>query len=463
MGKRIIVNCEVPKCEIADINDSSLADGKGNNIIIVLDNSDGEVLQTYYNAVTNILLSKNKLYIILVGNDVKIGRAICSLVANYRNYNIYKVENKAVLTEEYIDTIINRTPTVDEVQTFIGGDISGYADINMIFLGIDDLVSRGDLEGLKSFIERHIHSIEGITSVLDYMKKSTDLLNSGELLGRMEEIKTKLIEAEAVASENSKKLLEAEQEKKVYEENAERAKREMESALSKRKELEEQLESGTPVIQSYPETNTTLIKCKAQTVLYFKEVSYVPYANSLIIMLREILKLMNKRVKLVIYDSRVGLPGVYRPLSVIGGSEFVGNKNNFIANVDTFVVVEPNPTIITSILEYSNPAFDVVIVYDRMRQPTNIVVGNNVIRYYVINSNKDFNAAVNQFRTIDKSSVITRVDSTIGNEALNIPTISDFNATGTTDSARISKYQKLQSARNNKLLIKTILEKARIK
>lgn len=461
MAGKFIINHEVKGYKTVNITDTVLTDSDDNTIIIVLDESTSDKLADYYERVTDILLSKNKLYIIVVGKESKIRKSICTLVANYRNYNLYKVDSKNTITSEYINTIIDRLPTIDEVQSFMGGDISGYSDINVIMLGIDDLVSRGDLEGLKRFVEEHLTSIENLTSVVDYMKKIVDTANSKELFNRIDELKNKVRETDSRLDTTE------EENKKIKDENlrliesSETTKRELARAMSKTKELEQQMSSNTPVIHSYSELNTTLIKCKTANVIYFKEISYVPYTNSLMVMLMEIFKLMKKKAKLIIYDSRVGL-STYKPLSVIGGSEFVANKANFVSHVDTFAVVEPNPTILTSILESTNPAFDVVIVYDRMRQATNIVSGNNVVKFYIINSNKDFREVQNQLRITDKSSVITRVGSSIGAETLNIPRIEDYNAVGTTESAKISKYKKLQASGNNKLIIQTILDKARV-
>lgn len=459
---RYIINHSLDGYETVNILDTKLTDTDDNTIILVLDETTSDKLQDYYERVIDILLSKNRLYVIVVGKESKIRKAICTLVTNYRNYNLYKVDSKTTITKDYIDTIIERLPTIDEVQSFMGGDISGYSDINVILLGIDDLVSRGDLEGLKRFIEEHLISIEGLTSAVDYMKKIVDTTNSKELLSRIEELKTKLREADRKLDNTEEENRKIKDENLKLSESSDITKKELARIMSKNKELEQQMSSNAPVIQSYSEINTTLIKCKTANVIYFKEISYVPYTNSLIIMLMEVLKLMKKKAKLIIYDSKVGLSTIYKPLSVIGGSEFVTNKANFIAHAEAFVVVEPNPTILTSILENTNPAFDVVIVYDRMRQSTDIVSGNNVVKFYVINSNKDFREVQNQLRITEKSSIITRVGSSIGSDTLNIPAIDDYNAVGTTNSAKISKYKKLQASGNNKLIIQTILDKARV-
>ena len=61
----------------------------------------------------------------------------------------------------------------------------------------------------------------------------------------------------------------------------------------------------------------------------------------------------------------------------------------------------------------------------------------------------------------NKASIITRVNSSIGEETLNIPTIEGFN--GLTVSAKLSRYNGLKtSGRHSVELINTIFKKAKI-
>jgi hypothetical protein len=97
-----------------------------------------------------------------------------------------------------------------------------------------------------------------------------------------------------------------------------------------------------------------------------------------------------------------------------------------------------------------------------MRQLTNLVSGNNVIKYYIINSNKDFREVQAMLKITDKSSIITRVDSSIGADTLNIPRIDGFNQQGSTDSKKFSMYNRLQAEGNNRLVLGSIFERAHI-
>ncbi len=459
MGKYII-NHSIEGYEKSEIGNTVLV-GKDNIVILVLDESTSDRLIDYYDSLIKIMVSGAKVFIIIVGKESKIRKSICILAANYRNYNIYKVDSKNTITKEYINTIIDREPTIDEVQSFVGGDISGYSDISTILLGIDDLISHGDMEGLKGFIEGHINSIENLTSVIDYMKKIVDNNSSNELMDRINELQQSLKDLtekfEQTEAENNK----IKDENLKLQGDSETAKKTLSKVMSEKQSLEKQLSSSGPVIQTYSEIKTNLIKCKTSSIIYFKEISYVRYVNSFVMNLLGIIKLNKNNVKMIIYDTNVGI-NTYGSLNIVSGNDFLAGKRTFLTKVEVLVAVEPNQAILTTILESINPEFDVVIVYDRMKKVENIVEGNNVVKYYVINSNKDFEEASKKLKITDKSMVITRPECTIGPEALNIPEIENYTMPKTTDAARLSKYKRLQSAGSNKLLFDTILEKARI-
>ena len=171
MEKKYIINHEIPEYTKVDITSSEINGAANETVVLILEESTSDHLHDYYEQVTKILTSGNKLYIIIVGKESKIRKAICTLACNYRNYNMYKVDSKDTVDLEYVETIIDREPTIDEVQSFIGGDIAAYGDINTIIIGIEDCVANGDLEGVKNVVEQHINSIEGLASVVDYMKK----------------------------------------------------------------------------------------------------------------------------------------------------------------------------------------------------------------------------------------------------------------------------------------------------
>ena len=197
------------------------------------------------------------------------------------------------------------------------------------------------------------------------------------------------------------------------------------------------------------------MKCKAKSIIYFKEITYVRYINSFVTKLFEVIsKIYKLRVKLVIYDNRNGFVQIYKPLTVVGSAEYVASRDLIVNKTDKIVVVEANPAIIEDIIRAD---YDVVIVYDRMRQPNDVVVGNNVYKYWIINSATEYNT-LSQTYKIDKHHVIARPG--IFPESIPLLEISGYSEM--TESARISSYIRLEHPVMKKSLLELIFERTNV-
>ena len=71
------------------------------------------------------------------------------------------------------------------------------------------------------------------------------------------------------------------------------------------------------------------------------------------------------------------------------------------------------------------PKFDVIIIYDRMRQQKDLITGNNVTKLYVINSNRDFEESQKMLGIKATDTIISGPESSIPN-ALDIKTIPGY-------------------------------------
>ena len=457
---RYIVNGKISGMESKQVTDKELVETKDSLVVVILDSGTSDKLYEYYSSIKNIILSGNKLVLINVARESNISKTISTLLSSYRCYNIYEVSNISLITEEYINDIEFREPTYEEVQTFIGGDVTAYSDISNILIGVESLVREGNLTGLQVFLEQHLNSISSLTEVFDYMKIVVDATNSGDLQGKIERLRDSLENALTELEDTKVLNKETNIEKSKLKEDLTASQKELTKALADVTELRRKDGESSPVLKTYTELNTSLIKCKVKLVIYFKEVTQVPYINSLIIALMEAMKLRKLRAKLVIYDSRNGIPGIYKPLNVIGSSEYMNKRTAFTGKIEKFVVVEPNQIILDDILTYTAEPYDVVIVYDRMRQANDIVVGNNVHKFFVVNSSADYNETRGILKINDRSTIITRPGSSIGNDVLDIPEIEDY--AKSTDTAKTSKYLRAVTVNSNKILIQAILDKVRI-
>ena len=457
-----IINHSVDGFETTDINDNRLRDSDS-TVILVLDESTSNDLVKYYNAVIDIILSGAKLYCIAIGKESNIRKPIMMAMTNYRNYNIYRINDISIADSDYINTILNREPDIEEVMQFVGGDISAYSELSVLIFGISNLVDAGDMNGLKTFIEQHVDSIGSSIEVIEYLKSIADKANSGSMQSMINNLKTKVEQYTRDINSLNSDIDQYRSDNEKLNDRITSLNKDLQKANRKAEDLAEQLEgssSGQSIV-TYSPLNVTLIKCKTQHIIYFKEISYVKYTNSLVLHLFKILKsVYNNKIKLMIYDNKVGIPGLYKGISILSSQEYLSNKDKIISDTGTFVVAEPNPVFLESILTNISPVFEVIIVYDRMRQAKDLVMGPNVTKIFVCNSESNLNNA-REVLKMPSDSMIISSDPNIKN-AFNISTIPDFNKA--TDSAKIAKYSKMLTREGSKdRLIFKICESAKIK
>lgn len=460
---KYIVNHDIEGMVRKNISDAELKEGTENLVVVVLDSSTEESLKEYYNNITDILLSKNKLVIIIIQDESDIGVHIANLACLYKCYNIYEVSNRGIIDKDYMERVESRTPNYSEVQAFLGGGITAYSEIGDILLEVRDLLSEGDVEGLKRLLDKHEGSVNDLNVAVDYIRNTVKDINSDSLRDEIIKINEALDESITKLNDIKKVSGELQDENAKLEEDLEKTRGKLEEA-TKQVESMRNMSFGNGsrdghIIKTYAEFNTSLIKCRVKSVVYFKEITTIPYINSLILSLMESIKLRKLRVKLLIYDN-TSFPAVYKPLNVISSSEYLSKRSNYISMIDKLVVAEPNPVILEDILTFNNKPYDVLIIYDRMKQTNDLITGNNIYKYYIINSTKDFNNIQGLLNITDKSNIITRSDSGIGGGALDIPKIEDYS--NSTETAKISKYIKAVSIGNKQPIIQNILDRARI-
>ena len=113
----------------------------------------------------------------------------------------------------------------------------------------------------------------------------------------------------------------------------------------------------------------------------------------------------------------------------------------------------------------NNNNCDVLIVYDRMKQKNDILKGNNVAKYFVINSYRDYISMNKVLDIVDKTMVITREGSKIGNEAIRIPTIQGYEGNHNNadlSSSSMMQYFRIVSTPDKKQVLNRICESAKI-
>lgn len=455
------------------INDIDKTNESNNIFVVIIDKTCDENTAQYYNFINNALKNINRVIVISVQDQNKTFRPIASMMICFKAYDIYEITDKDNLSAQYLLKLEDREPDFSEVQTYIGGDLTSYSDMNMILFGIESLIEEGNTDALKKFIEEHMISIENLTTSLNNMKKICDMFNSNELINQINTLKEQEEKLNKTIEDKDENLSSIKYDRDKYKVESETLKRENNKLKEKTQNLQEQAKSGGNTIKTYKTVNTQLLRgTKTKIILYFKEISYVRYMNTLTNVLLEFIKRHGLKTKLMIYDTNSEMSRVYEPLRVIRGNEYVADKSLIIHKVESFVVAEPSQMIIEDMLT-SDMQFDVLIIYDRMHTLTDIVEGNLVTKFYVMNSRKDYEALKDVLKITDTSFIITNSQNslniskdwkTVGpRDFLDIPTIDDFKKRAiNSDSFVFSKYVKQASANSKKAIIQTIIEKSKI-
>lgn len=443
---KYIVNESVMGCERVEITDEKLINDKDQLVYVVLNEStaDASCLKTYYNSIKAMLKNNVKVFIVMVAETSKIRGSICNLMQLFGNYNVYQVPDENFISSAYLDTLPERTVTYDEMAQYLQNDIVAYDDMDTVLQGVQECINRNDAEGLKTLIEGHLPTIEAAPTVFSQMKNSIDQANSGVLQDKIANIKAQLEEANEL---NEKKQTEIRQRESTIDDlnsSLKDAKRQLTQTKADMEELKLQVQNAGPAIRSYQTVKTQLLKCKTEHIIYIKEISRIPYINSFVLMLQEMIKQFRYTSKLLIYDNTSQAQVTYGNMQQVDSAAFESNKAVLLNKTPKFVVTEPAPQILKDILQSINPQFDVLIIYDRMKQATDLVEGNNVYKFWVVNSFNDYNTTKNLFKIDRTDTIITRPASRIAPDVIDIPRIKAYEAE-TQDNGKFAKYKGVQT------------------
>lgn len=425
---------------------------KDSLVVLMLSEESNGRLYDYYTFVKGLIVNNNRIILLMDDKKSKIRKQICMLLASYRLYDMYKVEDVNNVTESYIESLLDRKPSEDEVSTFIGSNITAYSNINELLLKMNDIIDKSDIDALQELIEQNRDKIEQFTDIIDYMKSVVDKVNNGDSKKEIESLQDKIESLSRELDSCKDSIAAYERDNSIISSERDMLQKEAFNAKKKMAEMEEQINNREPVIKSYSEIQTALIGCKTKVIIYFKEVSHISYISSFITQYMESLEQINKlRVKLLVYDNKTSFLSTYK-IPVIGSHEYMDSRETIINKSTKLIVVEANQAIIEDTLKAD---WDVVIIYDRLRQDKDIVAGNNVHKYWVMNSLSEYIALKDNFN-IDKSKVITRPG--VMEEAITIREIDKYKSM--TKSGKLSKYLTMYNAGSDKSKVFDIINKS---
>ena len=159
-----VINTDIEQFERVDIKNSS--DISDSIVVIVLNSSTNNKLFDYYSAVKDLIINRNRVLLLIDGNTTNIDKQISMLMISYAKYDIYRIEDMSSLDFEYVAKLIDREPTREEIEQFIGCDISMYDKINSLLAEMCSLF--GNIDELGDFIASNSELLENTVSVLDY-------------------------------------------------------------------------------------------------------------------------------------------------------------------------------------------------------------------------------------------------------------------------------------------------------
>lgn len=428
---------------------------KDSLVVAIIDKELDDRFVSLYEMIHSLLCNGNRVVLVGITDDNKSFTPIASLLVQYRAYDIYTVTMKSVVSDEWVTKVTSRKADLNEVQNYLGGDLVSYSDLTSLLIGIENIIEEGNLESLKDFVEKYMPTLETLSNTLNHMKKVCDSTNTEELQALIAEYKSKLESVLSDADRKVKMIEELREDNQKFQSDVAEL-RETCSDLKSKLEEAEMAESSGGVVKTYNTLQVGSINCKVKNIIYFKEISYVPYVNSLVLQLFNVIKTKRKcRIKLLIYDTQTEFYQAYNPLRVVDGREYIANKSDLLKKVEQFVVSEPNPTILTDILTSD---FEVVIIYDRMRGVKDLIAGNLITKFFILNSNTEYINYKAKLNIIDTSNIITRPGA-LKDKTLDIPFIDGYS--GATPGAKITKYAKLATSHKEPLIL-TICKKARI-
>lgn len=447
------VNIDIDNLEKVDINVNELSELKNDSVLIWLSTESNSRLYEYHIAIKNLLVHGNRIILLLDEEKSIIRKQICMLLATYQNYDIYSIKDKSIINFEYVMTLLEREPTAEEVETFIGHDIAMYDKVNELLTSVTDLIHKEKYDELTELFISNINLMDTTIDTVEYLKNLAVNTPAGfqkTISSLKDELKAKETEVESKSTLLKSKeyaLSQQQQELEDCRRDINKYKQELDKVSSN---------SNNPVILSYSTVNLNVTKSKTGTIIYFKEIGKLRYINTFVLSLMTLLEKMYKlNVKLLIYDSNINF-NIYKPLSYVDSRMYNEKKDIFLDfnKNKKIVIIEPASNILTDMIKYG---YDVVIIYDRLRGMDDLITGAQVNKYYVVSGKHEYE----MLKNIDKN---IPDDEIIGHPRINpnILAIGDLppEDIAAAESKRVQSYFQLKNTGNNRVpLIQSIISK----
>lgn len=318
------------------------------------------------------------------GKSEELRLVFMGMISN-NDFSIIEIDDLNDIDDEYAESVLDYEVDIEELKIILGNELGSFAEqlmsdaSNPVNSLVKSLIAttikaacstNQETETTNAALEEKVRSMEA--SLTDLRFKATDAA------GKAENYK-KCVDEQAIVIKKQNGELD---------ELKDRLKLTTEKLNSFSSSFGGQL-GGV----SYIEMNVDKLKARltsqharidVEHIIYFKELTPCSYINSFITNLVQYIKINKKKsIICLIYDDAEFNKHKYGKLKRLNGSSFVANQS--LKNESLVVVTDAAP----QILEEALVTNTIVIVYDRMGAAPDIVVGHNVHKFAVVNSQKE--------------------------------------------------------------------------
>lgn len=454
----LLVNSAVTGIDSVGLNvlgDINIA--KQQDIIFVCNKNASEFPSTVYVFLRDCLRQGKRLFLIVVGKCDH--RLFSNLMVLFGAYDIYNIDDERMLNERFIRGIVSRKCGIEDVSQFVGCDAIAYGMLDSVLFKLAERADELDIPDVDADAliggAEVVNYLKAVDTEFNYKEKDRVIAELKASLERLSEAKAQVDSDLAVANDNISNLSSR-----------------LAAARARVDELEaapqvQQIPTvrGAMVVQPTCVTDSLLTDTKH--VLYFKEISQIPYINTFIMYLTDYIrtrKIAGKKAvcKLAIFDFN-GTQKQYHPIPVLSGDEYMARRMEMAGSRMELAISTPQMAVLSDILtgKYGgvDTVPDVLIVYDRTHQRTDIVQGKLVTKFFVCHSRKSVERLAQEFGMTDPSKIITTADTFIHTTQLDIPRIKDF-AKFESESRRKRAYLGLRTRYGQQPLMDAVLAAA---
>lgn len=319
-----------------------------------------------------------------LGKSEELRLVFMGMVSN-NDFSIIEVDDLNDVDMEYAESVLEYEVDIEELKIILGPELGGFAQ--QLLDDADNPVNKL----VSSLIATTVKAACTVSNETDTANEELEAKVRG-LEASLTELRMKTADSVGKA-ENYKKCVD-EQAIVIKKQNSE-----LDELRDKLKLTNEKLSSfsssfgGQISGVSYIEMNVDKLKTRLTTqharidvdhVIYFKELTPCNYINSFIANFVQYIKINKKRnVICLIYDDAEFNKHKYGKLKRLNGSTFTANQS--LKGESMVVVTDAAP----QILEEALITHSIVIVYDRMGAMPDIVIGRNVHKFAVVNSQKE--------------------------------------------------------------------------